>query len=53
MVIFDNDTLDKSYDQLLLLARLIDRFEYELVEFKEADYTIGGRIYVDEFDDVI
>lgn len=37
MVAFDNDKLEKDYDQLLLLERLIDRFEYELVEFKEAN----------------
>lgn len=34
---FDNDKQEENYDQLLLLSSLIDRFEYELVEFKEAN----------------
>src|ERR1035437_1448296 len=34
---FDLDKNDPNYEQLLLLNNLIERFENELVEFKEAN----------------
>ena len=37
MFFFFFDKADPDYEQLLLLNNLIERFEYELVEFKEAN----------------
>lgn len=34
---FDPDKSDPHYEQLVILNKLIERFEYELVEFKEAN----------------